>query len=184
MNNQDNGLYLSTFFIEACVHKFKNHKRHWWEAQRGREGETCCLLWDLLDVVETDKQIVFKEGLQVMAWWLYDRKYFDLERTVYFEVKFLREYQSFDFIWELRDLIQDQVYIILYAYLHSLSMGDDGPLEFVDRSVKTGKILGTLDALHCRPELTDKANRLKEILESYLELNPKAARPVAGNKYP
>lgn len=180
MNHQDNGLYLSTFFIEACVHKFKSHKRHWWEAQQGREGETCCLLWDLLDVVETDKQIVSKEGIQVMAWWLYDRKYFDPERTVYFDVKLLRDYQSFDYIWELRNLIQENVYIILYAYLHSLSMGVNGSL-FVDQSIKSGEILGTLHGQH---ELTGKATRLQEILESYLELNPKAAKPVAGSQSP
>ncbi len=169
MNQTNHRHYLSKYFIEECLGKFKSHNRQWWDTQRqNREGETCCLLLDLLDVVEIERKIVYLAGLQVMAWWLYDRKYFDPDRTVYFDIKDLREYQVIDFIWQLQEAIGDKAYILLYAYYHALAMGEDGPLEKIKKEAQNGLFFGSSKSKLTHSEPEEKVTHFKNIIGRYL----------------
>jgi hypothetical protein len=116
--------HFSFDHVELCTKIFQSKKRTWWaEKRKNREGETCCLLHDLAEIFERDRPSS-KEGLQILAWWLYDHKHFDLEATLIMDVDFLHEYKKFGALWSLRKSIGRQVYVLMYIYFHSLCFQD------------------------------------------------------------
>jgi len=135
-----NQCHVSYDFLELCAKIFRTHPKIWWEKKRpGREGETCILMHDLLDLVDRDKRVDLL-GIKIMAWWLYDLKYFDPNATMYLNFDCLSQYMRFGNLWALRKSIGINVYLPLYAFLHSLCTHDVELENMIGEALTNGEL--------------------------------------------
>jgi len=166
-NHRKNKSSISLFFVESCVEKFQSRKRQWWQMKvDSEEGECCCLLWDLLELVELDKKIETKQGLHVLVWWLYDQKFFDPNKTLYLDPDLLQKYRAIANIWQLNELIGSQCYTLLYAYLLALSKLLSKNNEPLTRITESSYLSESNQSF--KKVLLHNAERLRTIIENYL----------------
>ena len=157
-------------FVRRCVDDFFEHSQESWKSQesKSRKAETCNLIWELWRVMDYDPT-VDQNGLLLLGWFLFDRKYMPRGKTLFLRADLVSDYIRFQPIWNRRQQFGDRLYHWLYLIFHGYCFRKPEVLELADRAVNQESLPQIREFLFEMPkELFARAARLQVVVEEYL----------------